>query len=215
MCPRITFRAFGEQQRETHHPIGRKTMIRKTSVSLYIGLLLTLPLSAGLTEIKAQSSALQNVALVNGQWFNGKSFEARTVYSVNGRFTAKKPARVDRTLDLVGTWVVPPFGEAHNHNLGTGIQERDKKAIEKYLADGVFYVKIQGNLPLNDEMKRRLSINQPDSIDVALAQGSLTAAGGHPIALVERLLSQGYFPGFTKESLKDYRYFTVDSEVEL
>jgi imidazolonepropionase-like amidohydrolase len=190
-------------------------MIRKTFVSLCIGLLLNLPLSAGLVEIKAQSAALQNVALVNGKWFNGKSFNARTVYSVNGRFTAKKPARVDRTLDLGGTWVVPPFGEAHNHNLGTGIEERDKKAIEKYLADGVFYVKIQGNLPLTDEMKHQLSINQPNNIDAVLAQGSLTATGGHPVALVERLLVQGYYPGFTKESLKDYRYFTVDSEAEL
>lgn len=33
--------------------------------------------------------------------------------------------------------------------------------------------------------------------------------------MVESLLAGGYFPGFTKERLRDYRYFTVDSEPEL
>lgn len=91
-------------------------------------------------------------------------------------------------------------------------QEGDRK----YLTDGVFYVKIQGNLPLTDDMKSRLGVNRPESIDVVFAQGSLTATGGHPSFLVgEILLRQGYFPGYTKETLKDYRYFTIDSEAEL
>lgn len=188
-------------------------MTRRTTVSLLTSLLFLLPVL--LSQLKAESTASQNVALVNGKWFNGKLFETRTLYAVNGRFTEKQPARVDRTLDLSGTWIVPPFGEAHNHNLGTGIEERDKEAIRKYLTDGVFYVKIQGNLPLNDESKRELLINRPESIDVEFAQGSITSAGGHPITLVERLLSQGFYPGQTQQSLKDYRYFTIDSNAEL
>jgi imidazolonepropionase-like amidohydrolase len=180
-----------------------------------MSLLILLPVLVYLSQLKAQSTASQNVALVNGKWFNGKFFETRTVYSVNGRFTAKQPARVSQTLDLSGTWIVPPFGEAHNHNIGTGIEERDKEAIKKYLTDGIFYVKIQGNLPLTDDLKHRLSINRPNSIDVIFAQGSLTSAGGHPIALVERLLLQGFYRGHTRQSLKDHRYFTIDSEAEL
>jgi hypothetical protein len=191
----------------------RKQLSRRTNVALLTSLLFLLPVL--LSQLKAESSASQNVALVNGKWFNGKLFETRTLYAVNGRFTAKKPGRVDRTLDLSGTWIVPPFGEAHNHNIGTGIEERDKEAIKNYLTDGVFYVKIQGNLPLTDKIKRELSINRPESIDVVLAQGSLTSPGGHPITLVERLLVQGYYPGHTRQSLKDYRYFTIDSEAEL
>jgi len=104
-------------------------MLRKTSVLLFTSILLTLPALGGLYQIKPQSQVPPNVALINGKWFNGKSFEARTVYSVNGQFTSKKPARVDRTLDLAGTYIVPPFGEAHNHNIGTGVEEWDKKAI--------------------------------------------------------------------------------------
>ena len=178
--------------------------------------LLTLTALGALSHVEPQAQSPPTFALLNGQWFNGRSFEPRTVYSVNGRFTSKKPVRVDRTFDLAGAWIVPPFGEAHNHNIGTGVEEEEKKRIQKYLADGVFYVKIQGNLPLTDERKRHLSLNRPDSVDVVLAGGSLTATGGHPILLVEKiLLPQGQYPGYTKETLKDHRYFTVDSETEL
>ncbi|MEO5985341.1 MAG: amidohydrolase family protein [Ferruginibacter sp.] len=157
-----------------------------------------------------------NIALVNGQWFNGHGFEQRTFFSVNGNFVSAKPSRIDSTIDLKGTYIVPPFGDAHNHNIGTGVEELDKKAIQNFLNNGVFYVKIQGNLPLNADMKKRLLLNQYNSVDVMLAQGSLTATGGQPIFLVEKiLLPQGYFPGYTNETLKDYRYFTIDSETEL
>ncbi len=156
-----------------------------------------------------------NFAFVNGQWFNGKGFAARTVYSVNGTFTSKRPTRVDRTLDLGGGWVVPPFGEAHNHNIGLGIEAMDRQAIQRYLADGVFYVKSQGNLPLTDATKTRLGLNRHDSIDIVLAQGSLTATGAHPEALVGELLGRGLFPGYTKETLRDFRYFAIDSVADL
>lgn len=190
-------------------------MLQKIYVLFYTTILFTLPAFGGLPQIKPQTLKPPNVALINGQWFNGKSFEARTVYSVNGRFTAKKPARVDRTLDLAGTWIVPPFGEAHNHNIN-GIEERDRKVIQKYLADGVFYVKIQSNLPVTDEMRHRLSLNRHDSIDAALAQGALTTTGGITELLAELIwMPQKTYPGYTRETLKDYRYFTIDSEADL
>ncbi len=193
-------------------------MLRKACVLLCSSMLLTLPVAGEPSQTKPQTQEPPNITFLNGQWFNGKSFEARsTVYSRNGRFTNKKPARVDRTLDLAGSWIVPPFGEAHNHNLN-GIEERDRKTIQRYLADGVFYVKIQSNLPLTEEMKRRLALNRHDSIDAILAQGaSLSATGGHPMLLVDSVwLRPGvYPPGQTKESLKDYRYFTIDSEADI
>ncbi len=185
------------------------------SVAFCATILIALSALRAPSQVEHQSQASPNSALINGMWFKGKSFDSQTVYSVDGRFTFKKPARVHRTLDLAGTWIVPPFGEGHNHNIGTGVEDWDKKAIQKYLADGVFYVKIQGNLPLTDEMKRRLPINRRDSVDVVFAQGSLTATEGHPTRLVESLLGRGYYPGYTKEALKDHRYFTIDSEAEL
>ena len=190
-------------------------MILRTSVLLLASFLLFLPGLVSFSQRKAESTPAQNIALVNGNWFNGEAFEKRTLYAVNGRFTTKRPSRVDTTLDLSATWIVPPYAEAHNHNIGTGVEERDKETIKKYLSDGVFYVKIQGNLPQNNKNKQDLSINRPESVDVVFAQGSITSAGGHPIPLVERLLAQGFYRGHSKQSLKDYRYFTIDSEKEL
>src|SRR5205823_5972877 len=130
----------------------------------------------GSSQVRPPASMPPNLALRNGLWFNGRSFEPRTFYSVDGRFTLKKPARV-RELDLAGSWIVPPFGEAHNHNIGVGVEELDRKAIAKYQADGVFYVKIQGNLPLSDKAKQSLGIGAPYGVDAVFAQGSITASG--------------------------------------
>lgn len=63
--------------------------------------------------------------------------------SIDGRFTLKKPVRVDRVLNLSGTWIIPPFAEAHNHNIKDRSEGADTRAIEMYLANGVFYVKIR------------------------------------------------------------------------
>jgi hypothetical protein len=186
-------------------------MTPKLAIVLCAAAIVLIP--SGLSQTGSQTPL--NVALLNGQWFNGASFEQRTVYSVKGRFTSRKPPRLDRTLDLAEAWIVPPFAEAHNHNLATGVKDRERNAIQKYLADGVFYVKIQGNLPITETEKRELSLNRPDGLDVAFAQGSLTSSGGHPIALVESLLQQGYYPGFSRDALRDHRYFTIDSETDL
>lgn len=165
--------------------------------------------------IFAQEIKTPNTKFLNANYFNGKSFETRTIYSADGYFTFESPSRIDTTIDLIGLYLVPPFAEAHNHNIGTGVTEWDKKAIQNYLGAGVFYVKIQGNLPVNDSVKKVLGINEPGGIDVLFAQGNLTFTGGHPIPLVESLLSRGYYPGNTKESLKDFRYFIIDSKADL
>ena len=181
---------------------------------------LTAILSLALVPLSLLSQGDSTIALPNGRWFDGQSFEPRTAYSVGGRLTFRQPARVDRTIDLAGSWVIPPFGEAHNHNI-TGwehdaVEERNRTVINKYVADGVFYVKIQGSFPLTGALRRRLPVNRPGTPDVAFAQTFLTASGGHPIALHEQLLlPRGYYPGLAKAALADQAYFTIDSEADL
>jgi imidazolonepropionase-like amidohydrolase len=181
--------------------------------ALWFGLGVTTP---GIGQDTSQARA-PIYAFAGGQWFDGRTFEPRTVYSVSGRLSRVRPARIDQTIDLSGAFVVPPFAEAHNHNIGTGSAERDRQAIQRYLAAGVFYAKIQGNLPLTAEAKARLGLNTAAGLDAVFAQGaSLTGMDGHPIALIEQvLLPQGYFAGYTKETLKDVRYFTIDGAEDL
>jgi imidazolonepropionase-like amidohydrolase len=157
-----------------------------------------------------------NTALVNGRWFNGNSFEPRTVYSVGGRFTSEKPARLDRTLDLAGLWIIPPYADAHNHSIGTGQVELDKIAVRRYLSDGVFYVKMQANIPIDEEIKKRIGLGQPDSVDAMLAQEAITASHSHPAELADIFFFPNvYVPGFSKEIYERASIGPVDTVEEL
>jgi len=91
-------------------------------------------------------SSRKTYKFINGRWFDGKSFQRQTLYAVDGVLTKKKPVKVDETIDLADRFVVPPFAEAHNHNLGSAIylnREFIRQMIQRYLAAGIFYVKIR------------------------------------------------------------------------
>ena len=146
---------------------------------------LALYLLPGPASDPAIAPELPSYAFLNGKWFDGESFKSRVVYAVDGRFTFQKPKAVNKTLDLKGAYVVPPFAEAHNHNFTS--QYQADEMIPRYLKEGVFYVKMQSNLPhFSGQILHRF--NRPQSVDVTFANGPLTATGGHPVALRERLL---------------------------
>ena len=124
-------------------------------------------------------------AFINGQWFDGKGFQSTTWYSVQGRLTHTAPKGPFETVDLSGLFIVPPFGEAHNHNVEGpwNIQA----VTERYLQDGVFYVKNPNNVR-DFALQIRHAVNRPTSIDATFAHAGLTGPGGHPIALYEDVL---------------------------
>lgn len=133
-------------------------------------------------------------AWTNGRWFDGTRFVATEVYSIGPKLTMKHPARIDRRVDLANGYVTGAFGEAHNHN----IPSPDTDAtIRTYLAQGIYYVMIQGNLP-DAPAALAGKINTPTSVDVAFANGLFTAPGGHPTALVRRNIANG---GMTEADL--------------
>lgn len=146
---------------------------------------------------------------VNGNWFDGQSFRNRRFYSVNGVLTYKKPAAVDSVVELTGKYVIPPFGEAHNHNVED--PRRIDELIRKYLQDGIFYVKNPNNLP---KAKTSLlgKINIPTSIDVVFANGGLTASGGHPLGVVKRNLERG---AKSEDWAEGGFYFIIDELADL
>ncbi|MBM4256118.1 MAG: amidohydrolase family protein [Deltaproteobacteria bacterium] len=168
---------------------------------------------------QSSSSASQpstTSAFVNGQWFNGTEFRTETVYIVNGRLTRMKPHRVDVERDLTQGFVIPPFGEAHNHNV-EGAWNIDA-VIQTYLKAGVFYVKNPNNIPDFSEQIRD-KINHPTSMDVAFANGGLTTSGGWPIALYEHVLRTMRYAPVVGELAPGWfanrAYFIIDSEADL
>jgi hypothetical protein len=146
----------------------------------------------GLAVAAAQEP--ETIAWRNGAWFDGTGFRRVAVYSIGDRLTLKNPPKVDRTVDLTGKFLVGAFGEAHNHNIPSDNTDR---TIRTYLEQGIFYVMIQTNVP-DAPAKLKALINRPDSVDVLFANGSFTAPGGHPTALVRRNIANG---GMTNEDL--------------
>ena len=158
-------------------------------------------------DARAQADSV--IAFTNGAWFNGSSFEIRTGYSIDGRLTFRRPSHVDRTIDLKGGFVVPPFGEAHNHNVES--LNKVDALIGRYLGHGIFYVKNPNSLA-RDRPIISPKINQPQSIDVVFSNGGLTGSGGHPVEIPERVIKRGLWSASDAEG---GFYYTVDNKEQL
>ncbi len=151
-------------------------------------------------------------AYVGAMVWDGEAFRPRDIVVTGDRIVDAPARSANHRVELNGGYVVPPFCEAHNHNLGT--PHENEATIARYLREGIFYVGILSNLPaLTDPIRH--TYNTPTSVDVIFANGPLTASGGHPIRLREFLLEQGAYPGFTRETLPGQGYFVIDSEADL
>ena len=160
--------------------------------------------------------SLPQYAFINGQWFDGEGFRAATWYSVEGRLTKRPPAGLVQTVDLAGLNMVPPFGEAHNHNVEGPWNVQ--AVAQRYLQDGVFYVKNPNNVrDFAQQIKH--AVNVPTSIDATFAHAGLTGHGGHPVALYEDVLRIGrYEPAvgpIERGWFENRSYVLVDTEIEL
>jgi hypothetical protein len=159
--------------------------------------------------INAQvSTPSHNYEFARGNWFDGQKFVAKNFYTVGGVLTSKPPARVDRVFDLSGKYVVPPFGEAHNHNLDWSSDERFAKVNKMYLEAGIFYVKNPNSL-LRSKQPTDAHINLPNSVDGILSNGGLTGAGGHPIEIV--IPQRGFKPDDGEGGF----YYVIDNAADL
>lgn len=129
-----------------------------------------------------RSPFAKNYQFINGNWFNGKVFEPRTLYSVNGVFASRKPSKIDEIVDLRNGFVLPPFGDAHTHNLDGNFNL--DKTIKAYLEEGTFYVQVLGNYATGAK-QAGVFLNKPESLDVVYANGGLTSTLGHPFLAYE------------------------------
>jgi hypothetical protein len=158
----------------------------------------------------------QPSAFVNGRWFDGEGFRSDTWYSVQGRLTQQEPPGPVQTVDLSGLYMVPPFGEAHNHNVEGPWNVQS--VARRYLQDGVFYVKNPNDVrDFAQQIKH--AINVPMSIDATFAHAGLTGRGGHPVALYEDVLRVArYEPAvgpIERGWFENRSYVVVDTEAEV
>lgn len=145
-------------------------MIRKLTLVFFI-LLTTDALAHG------------NLKLVNGRWYDGTKFVARTMYAVDNVFRDAYDGEA-RTVDLQGMFVIPPFADAHNHVFADGMNVDEQ--LGRYLRAGIFYVRNPNNsAKLTAPIRARM--NKPETVDVTYANGGLTRSGGHPAQIYAQL----------------------------
>jgi hypothetical protein len=162
--------------------------------------------------------AAGSYALANGLWWTGDRFEPRTMYVVDGTFSARAAARVDSTVDLRGGWVVPPYGDAHAHHFES--RQMMERINELYLRDGIFY-----GMSLTNWARRKADVlpfwARTETMDVAFSDGGITGTRGHPILVYESLARGRY--NFDPDSIRPWSdrraegdaYFIADTEAEL
>jgi hypothetical protein len=119
---------------------------------------------------------------LNGRWFDGKAFVDRPMYSVAGVLTEVRPESLDSILDLAGGYVIPPFGDAHTHNLDGPFNLDSVR--DGYLREGTFYVQVLTNT-VSRSSAVRSRFNRPCDLDVRYANGGLTSTLSHPFLAYE------------------------------
>jgi len=146
------------------------------------------------TAEQAPNRPEPTTAYVNGYVWTGERFVDRPLFVRDGQFI-DEPAEADTTIDLAGGYVIPPFGDAHTHNLGAGgISVRIAQNL--YLPQGIFYVADLTN-PHSEITDERSYFDPPMSVrawfdrattpDVAYTLGGLTATGSHPGPVMESI----------------------------
>ena len=171
--------------------------------------------------LTARAGVAGRWALNNGRWFDGELFIEKRAYVEDGIFVASLSGPADSIVDLQGAFVVPPFGDAHAHNLDTprGLDG----FVDTYLTDGIFYVQILTNLSSGAAAVRDKFVG-PVSLDVVYANGGITSTGGHPSLLYESIALGLFSPAQVEAHLEELErrrtsegdaYWLVDSVADL
>lgn len=129
-----------------------------------------------------QASAPLSWELKNARWFDGRQLQRGNLYVENGVFVAKKPAKVNRKMDLRNQQVlINPLAEAHNHNLQTAWGWG--QYADRYLDEGVFYAAMLCGDPAGVAEVKPLAA-KPAAPEVSFVTACITASDGYPLAAV-------------------------------
>jgi len=137
--------------------------------------------AAGLAQ-PYQASAPLSWELKNARWFDGRQLQRGTLYVEDGVFVARKPARVNRKMDLRGQQVlINPLAEAHNHNLQTAWGWG--QYADQYIDEGVLYAAMLCGDPAGVAEVRPLAA-APAAPEVSFVTACITSPDGYPLAAV-------------------------------
>ena len=163
------------------------------------------------------------VHFVNGLWFDGTRFAPDDFYAEGGDLTHRPHERRSyETVDLRGGFVVPPYGDAHEHNFDslTGTPA----VSTSYLRDGIFYAQgMTDNIPGAQAVVAAGMVDTPSTVDVTYAHGAITALQGHPKEVYESIANGFYYPSTPEQKAlvlssnkrEGVAFWQIDSPAEL
>ena len=147
-----------------------------------------------------------NLAIEGGSVYRDGKFEKVDFYVVDGKFSFKKPTQIDSTIKIENKFVIPPFGDAHTHNLDRPWQMGFLP--KQYADEGTIYVQ---NLTskLRETQALRPYFEQDSTIDVTYAHQGLSSTLGHPFMAYEPF-TMGIEYGTWEENMDSIRKSRLD-----
>jgi hypothetical protein len=131
---------------------------------------------------------------------------------LDGRLAFDFKGRIDSTVDLGKSYVIPPLAEAHTHQFLDMMNFQEQ--VDDYLGKGIFYAKNLNSLP-RFTVRVRPFINRQTGVDVIYSNGGLTSSGGHPVQIYDYLGKNRAFPDLTAAEMENEAYFIIDNEPDL
>lgn len=167
---------------------------------------------ATITQLPTANNAEQrSLHLVGGRWFDGERFVTGDWYVVDGRFTRTRPTRIDAMLNLTDRYLLPPFAEAHNHDLQNAFTA--SMNAKSYLDRGVFYSAQLCSMPEETRSYRGL-LASTANVDVLFAGGCISASDGHPLGIALASYKAEGTP-VEPDAIRNKDYWSIDSRAEL
>lgn len=180
----------------------------------------TLPIAALLLLLLGSSACSESpppasfdgpvVAWTGAAVWTGETFLERDLLVADGRIV--EGAEPDSIIDVSGRWIVPAFGDAHQHTFGT---EYSRYYLGDFVRAGVLYGLDLTN-PATDGMEmQRLGAADSLPMDLAFSHGGFSRLAGsrpHPATVMESLYGDD---DPNTWSLEGDAYWSLDSVADV
>jgi len=163
-----------------------------------------------LALLMAAASASAATRYDNGLWWNGSEFVAESRHVIDGFFTDDQPDDTAVIIDLDGQYVIPPYAEAHNHNLQNPWLAG--RFSEAYVEAGIFYAMMMcGSSQTRDATIDALAATP---LEVVLVDACITSSDGHPVRMALQPSHEGA-PTPEPEDIYDRSLIIMDSVADI
>ncbi|MEL7130151.1 MAG: hypothetical protein AAGK23_11435 [Pseudomonadota bacterium] len=122
-------------------------------------------------------------AFIGAHVFDGERFVARDL-CVAEAVIVSCGGSVETAVDLSGTFITPPFGDAHTHHFDGPFTLDWHTALG--IESGAFYAMTM-TAPTSGVLQIRDRLSGPGNIDVATSLGGITGPNSHPAEIYEAL----------------------------